>query len=191
MTNDPMDLAYAAMDELGADVADIRIRGDREGDLHLPGTEVLLLGGVALASAFLKGLWSGLLKGSENAGEAVGKGLVQRFAKLAGSRVLHQPERAESAGTAGAARGRASAAASAAPSSADNVIEEFRSAAADAELALTRLGIAAGDLRLQADEAQLEVAETLRELGLRADRVDRIAPLATARLLRRIEQDRG
>jgi hypothetical protein len=191
MANDPMDLAYAAVDELGADVADIRISGDRDGDLHLPGTEVLLLGGVAVASAFLKGLWSGLLKGSEDLGEAVGKGFVQRFAKLAGSRLPPQPGPVKSAETAGAVHARASATTALAPPSADDVIEEFRSAAADAQLALTRLGVAAGYLRLYAGGAQLEVAATLRGLGLRADRVERIAPLATARLLQQIELDRG
>jgi hypothetical protein len=191
MAGDPMDLAYAAMDELGADVADIRVSGDRDRDLHLPGVDVLLLGGVAIASAFLKGLWSGVLKGSENAGEAVGKDLVQRFAKLAGSLLPRQPAPAKNAGTGRTVPSSTSAATTAAPSSADGLIEEFRSAAGDAQLALVRLGVAADDLRLYATSAEIEVAATLHALGLRADRVERIAPLATAKMLRQIELDEG
>jgi hypothetical protein len=191
MASDPMDLAYLAMDELGADVADIRVSGDRDRDLHLPGVDLLLLGGMAIASAFLKGLWSGVLKGSEDAGEAVGKGLVQRFAKLAGSLLPRQPAPTKSPETSGTVPPSMPATVEATPSSANDVIEEFRSAAADAQLALIRLGVAADDLRLYATNAQIEVAATLHALGLREDRVERIAPLVTAKMLRQIELDQG
>jgi len=46
MAGDSMDLDYAAMDELGADVADLQVGCDRDGNLHLPGMDVLLLGGM-------------------------------------------------------------------------------------------------------------------------------------------------
>lgn len=84
MASDSIDLAYAVMDELGADVADIRIRREEERQLHLPGVDLLMVAGVAVASAFLKGLISGVLQETGQTGETIGRSLVRRFTRLLG-----------------------------------------------------------------------------------------------------------
>ena len=180
MASDPMDLAYAVMDELGADVADIHVSGDEDGELHLPGVDLLMVAGVAVASAFLKGVVSGVLEETGKTGEALGRGIVQRFTRLV-RRLTGSRGDAPEPGT--------TAAAPPAPPAADP-LEEFRAAASDARLVLARLSVAAGDLQRYAAQAEAEVATTLRDLGVRESRVQRIAPAATARLIEEVEQDR-
>ena len=55
MPADTMELAYGVIGEIGADVADIRIPGERTRLLHLPGADVLLLAGLTVVSAFFRG----------------------------------------------------------------------------------------------------------------------------------------
>ena len=70
-----------------------------------------------------------------------------------------------------------------------DVLADFRQAAADAETALTRLGVAAGALGQYAAGAQAEVAAALRGLGLRDERVRILAPAATTRLIGQVRTD--
>ena len=70
-----------------------------------------------------------------------------------------------------------------------DVLADFRQAAADAETALTRLGVAAGALGQYADGAQAEVAAALRSLGLRDERAQALAPATTARLIGQVHTD--
>ena len=70
-----------------------------------------------------------------------------------------------------------------------DVLADFRQAAADAEAALTRLGVAAGALGPYAAGAQAEVDAALRSLGLRDERVQILAPAATTRLIGQVHTD--
>jgi hypothetical protein len=69
------------------------------------------------------------------------------------------------------------------------VLTDFRQAAADAEAALPRLGVAAGALGQYAAGAQAEVAAALRSLGLRDERVRILAPATTTRLIGQVRSD--
>ena len=69
------------------------------------------------------------------------------------------------------------------------MLADFRQAAADAEAALTRLGVAAGALGQYAAGAQAEVAAALRSLGLRDERVQILAPATTTRLIGQVHTD--
>jgi hypothetical protein len=69
------------------------------------------------------------------------------------------------------------------------VLADFRQAAADAEAALARLGVAAGALGQYAAGAQAEVAAALRGLGLRDERVQILAPATTTRLIGQVHTD--
>jgi hypothetical protein len=175
MASDAMDLAYGVIGDLGADVADIRVRSESYRELHLPGIDLLLMAGMAVSSAFFRGLISGILKETEQTGQDVGRGLVRRFTRLLG-RLVPSGRNDESPGTAQ-------------PSETD-VLEDFRRAAADAERALTDLGVAAGELHRYAAGAQADVVSTLRELGIRDERVERIGPAVTSRLITQVENDR-
>ena len=70
-----------------------------------------------------------------------------------------------------------------------DVLADFRQAAADAEAALARLGVAAGALGQYAAGAQAEVAAALRGLGLRDERVQILAPATTTRLIGQVHTD--
>ena len=59
---EPMSLANIAADELGADVATVRVAGLLEDDeRHLTGVEVLVAAGMAIAAAFCIGLVKGIV----------------------------------------------------------------------------------------------------------------------------------
>lgn len=156
MPADTMELAYGVIGEIGADVADITIPGERARLLHLPGADVLLLAGLTVVSAFFRGLLTGIAAGTGQAGED----LIRRFTGLL------------TGGDVG-----------------DDVLADFRQAAADAEAALTRLGVAAGALGQYAAGAQAEVAAALRSLGLRDERVQILAPATTTRLIGQVHTD--
>ena len=83
MPADTMELAYGVIGEIGADVADIRIPGERARLLHLPGADVLLLAGLTVVSAFFRGLLTGIAAGTGQAGED----LIRRFTGLTGGDV--------------------------------------------------------------------------------------------------------
>jgi hypothetical protein len=189
MASDPMELAYAVMDELGADVADIRVSGDQGGELHLPGVDLLMVASVAVASAFFKGVIGGVLEETGEQGKAVGKDLVRRFTRLVG-RLTGSRGGAAPPPTPPADPPTPPAAAAPPGSPAADPLEEFRAAASDAREVLDRFGAAAADLERYAVQAQAEVAATLRDLGVRDSRVQRIAPATTARLLEEVERDR-
>jgi hypothetical protein len=157
MPADTMELAYGVIGEIGADVADITIPGERARLLHLPGADVLLLAGLTVVSAFFRGLLTGIAAGTGQAGED----LIRRFTQLITG----------SDGDDG------------------DVLADFRQAAADAEAALTRLGVAAGALGQYAAGAQAEVAAALRSLGLRDERVQILAPATTTRLIGQVHTD--
>jgi hypothetical protein len=161
MPADTMELAYGVIGEIGADVADIRIPGERTRLLHLPGADVLLLAGLTVVSAFFRGLLTGIVAEASQADEDLGRGLVYRFTQLITG----------SDGDDG------------------DVLTDFRQAAADAEAALTRLGVAAGALGQYAAGAQAEVAAALRSLGLRDERVQILAPATTTRLIGQLHTD--
>jgi hypothetical protein len=158
MPADTMELAYGVIGEIGADVADIRIPGERARLLHLPGADVLLLAGLTVVSAFFRGLLTGIAAGTGQAGED----LIRRFTGLL------------TGGDVG---------------DGGDVLADFRQAAADAEAALTRLGVAAGALGQYAAGAQAEVAAALRSLGLRDERVQILAPATTTRLIGQVHTD--
>ncbi|HEY7881050.1 MAG TPA: hypothetical protein VID31_09390 [Streptosporangiaceae bacterium] len=158
MPADTMELAYGVIGEIGADVADIRIPGERTRLLHLPGADVLLLAGLTVVSAFFRGLLTGVVAEASQADEDLGRGLVYRFTQLI-------------------------------TGSDGDVLTDFRQAAADAEAALTRLGVAAGALGQYAAGAQAEVAAALRSLGLRDERVQILAPATTTRLIGQLHTD--
>lgn len=200
MPSDTMELAYGVIGEIGADVADIRIPGEHRRQLHLPGADILLLAGLTVASAFFRGLLTGIVAETGTTGEDLGRGLVRRFTALIG-RLL--PGGASPAGEAGGAAGTAPAEAGAAPAGAEparteaagaagddgDVLAEYRQAAADAEVALARLGVAAGALERYAAGAQAEVAAALRGLGLREERVQVLAPATTSALISQVHAD--
>jgi len=161
MPADTMELAYGVIGVIGADVADITIPGERARLLHLPGADVLLLAGLTVVSAFFRGLLTGVVAETGTAGADLGRGLVRRFTGLL-------------------ARGG---------DDDGDVLTDFRQTAADAEAALTRLGVAAGTVGQYAAGAQAEVAAALRGLGLRDERVRILAPAATARLIGQVHTD--
>ena len=70
-----------------------------------------------------------------------------------------------------------------------DVLADFRQAAADAEAALARLGVAAGALGQYAAGAQAEVAAAMAILGLRDERVQVLAPATTTRLIGQVHTD--
>jgi len=158
MPADTMELAYAVIGEIGADVADITIPGGTTRQLHLPGADILLLAGLTVVSAFFRGLLTGVAAGTGQAGED----LIRRFTWLL------------TGGDAG---------------DGGDVLADFRQAAADAEAALARLGVAAGALGQYAAGAQAEVADALRGLGLRDERVQILAPATTTRLIGQVHTD--
>jgi len=167
MPADTMELAYGVIGEIGADVADITIPGETTRQLHLPGADILLLAGLTVVSAFFRGLLTGIVADTGTDGEDLVRGLVRQFTGLLAP---------------GAAAG----------SGGDNegdLLTGFRQAAADAEAALPRLGVAAGALEPYAAGAQAEVAAALRSLGLRDERVQVLAPAATTRLIGQVRTD--
>jgi hypothetical protein len=117
--------------------------------------------GLTVVSAFFRGLLTGVVAETGTAGEDLGRSLVRRFAGLL-------------------ARGG---------DDDGDVLSDFRQTAADAETALTRLGVAAGALGQYAAGAQAEVAAALRSLGLRDERVQILAPAATTRLIGQVHTD--
>jgi len=161
MPADTMELTYGVIGEIGADVADITVPGELTRQLYMPGADILLLAGLTVVSAFFRGLLTGVVAGTGTAGEDLGRSLVRRFTGLI------------------------------APSGDDggDVLADYRQTAADAEAALTRLGVAAGALGQYASGAQAEVAAALRSLGLRDERVQVLAPAATTRLIGQLRTD--
>jgi hypothetical protein len=190
MPADTMELAYGVIGEIGADVADIAIPGERTRQLHLPGADVLLVAGLTVVSAFFHGLFTGIVSESGTAGEELGRGLVRRFTRLiARLAPAHTDQAADADGTqADGAQADGSGDAEGDGGDGD-VLTDFRAAAADAEEALTRLGAAAGALEKYAAGAQAEVAAALRGLGLRDERVQILAPAATTRLISQVHAD--
>jgi hypothetical protein len=190
MPADTMELAYGVIGELGADVADIRIPGEKQRQLHLPGADLLVLAGLTVVSAFFRGLFTGITEEAGKTGEDLGRGLVRRFTGLLG-RLGHGDHDAGAAAPV-SANGDvpvADAAGGGDDAGDGDVLDEFRQAAADAEVALTRLGAAAGALEKYAAGAQAEVESALRGLGLRDERVKAIAPAATTRLISQVNDD--
>lgn len=182
MPADTMELAYGVIGEIGGDVADITIPGEATRQLHLPGADILLLAGLTVVSAFFRGLLTGIVAETGTAGEDLGAILVRRFTGLiarlapgaAAPAGAHRDEPTEE-GPGGDDDG--------------DVLTDFRQAAADAEAALTRLGVAAGALGQYAAGAQAEVAAALRSLGLRNERVQVLAPATTRGLIGRLRTD--
>jgi len=178
MPADTMELAYGVIGEIGADVADITIPGEVTRQLHLPGADILLLAGLTVVSAFFRGLLTGVVAETGTAGEDLGRSLIRRFTGLLDpGAVPAGPSADEPAGEG--------------PVGDDDgdVLTDFRQTAADAETALTRLGVAAGALGQYTAGAQAEVAAALRSLGLRDERVQILAPAATTRLIGQVRTD--
>lgn len=193
MPADTMEFAYGVIGEIGADVADITIPGERTRQLHLPGADILLLAGLTVVSAFFRGLLTGIVAETGQTGEDLGRGLVRRFTGLIGRLA---PGAAAPAGSNGNAPGDDEPGGPGGPGGDGDggdgdgdVLADFRQAAADAEAALTRLGVAAGALEQYAAGAQAEVAAALRSLGLRDERVQILAPAATTRLIGQVHAD--
>ena len=179
MPADTMELAYAVIGEIAADVADITIPGETTRQLHLPGADILLLAGLTVVSAFVRGLLTGIAAETSQTGED----LVRRFTGL-----LHRlaPGAAGPGGSNGTVPGDEPGGDS---GDDGDVLTDFRQATADAEAALTRLGVAAGALGQYAAGAQAEVAAALRSLGLRDERVQILAPATTTRLIGQVHTD--
>ena len=177
MPADIMELAYGVISEIGADVADITIPGETTRQLHLPGADILLLAGLTVVSAFFRGLLTGIVAETGTAGEDLGAILVGRFTGL-----LARLTPAGSSGDEPTGDG---------PGEDDDgdVLTDFREAAADAEAALTPLGVATGALGQYAAGAQAEVAAAMASLGLRDERVQALAPATTARLISQVQTD--
>jgi hypothetical protein len=183
MPADTMELAYGVIGEIGADVADITIPGEITRQLHLPGADILLLAGLTVVSAFFRGLLTGI---AAEAGQT-GEDLVRRFTGL-----LHRlaPGAAAPAGSHGTVPGGEPGGDGDGGDGGDgDVLTDFRQAAADAEAALTRLGVTAGALGQYAAGAQAEVAAAMASLGLRDERVQALAPATTARLISQVQTD--
>ena len=180
MPADTMELAYAVIGEIAADVADITIPGETTRQLHLPGADILLLAGLTVVSAFFRGLLTGIAAETGQTGED----LVRRFTGL-----LHRlaPGAAGPGGPNGTVPGGEPGGDS--DDGDDGVLTDYRRAAADAEAALTRLGVAAGALGQYAAGAQAEVAAAMASLGLRDERVRALAPATTARLISQVQTD--
>jgi hypothetical protein len=204
MPADTMELAYGVIGEIGADVADIRIPGEQRRQLHLPGADILLLAGLTVVSAFFRGLLTGIVAETGKTGEDLGRGLVRRFTALIGRLAPGEATPAGDAGTEGTppadqvpadagtvpASTEAAGPEAAGPEAGDgDVLADYRQAAADAEAALARLGVAAGALEKYAAGAQAEVAAALRGLGLRDERVQVLAPATTTRLISQVHAD--
>lgn len=187
MPADTMELAYGVIGEIGADVADITIPGEITSQLHLPGADILLLAGLTVVSAFFRGLLTGI---AAEAGQT-GEDLVRRFTGL-----LHRlaPGAAAPAGSSGTVPGGEPGepggdGGDGGDGDGGDVLTDFRQAAADAEAALTRLGVTAGALGQYAAGAQAEVAAAMASLGLRDERVQALAPATTARLISQVQTD--
>ena len=178
MPADTMELAYGVIGEIGADVADITIPGEVTRQLHLPGADILLLAGLTVVSAFFRGLLTGVVAEAGTAGEDLGRSLIRRFTGLL----------APGAAPAGSSGDEPSGDEPTGDDDGD-VLIDFRQTAADAETALTRLGVAAGALGQYAAGAQAEVAAALRSLGLRDERVQILAPATTTRLIGQVHTD--
>ena len=178
MPADTMELAYGVIGVIGADVADITIPGETTRQLHLPGADILLLAGLTVVSAFFRGLLTGIAAETGPTGED----LVRRFTGL-----LHRlaPGAAGPAGSNGTVPGGEPGD----DGDDGDVLTDFRQAAADAEAALTRLGVAAGALGQYAAGAQAEVAAAMAILGLRDERVQVLAPATTTRLIGQVHTD--
>jgi hypothetical protein len=144
--------------------------------------------GLTVVSAFFRGLLTGIVAETSQTGEDLGRGLVRRFTGL-----LHRlaPGAAGPAGSNGTVPGDGEPGGDTGDHDGDDgdVVTDFRQAAADAEAALTRLGMAAGALEQYAAGAQAEVAAALRSLGLRDERVQILAPAATTRLIGQVHTD--
>jgi hypothetical protein len=188
MPADTMELAYGVIGEIGADVADITIPGETTRQLHLPGADILLLAGLTVVSAFFRGLLTGIVAETSQTGEDLGRGLVRRFTGL-----LHRlaPGAAGPAGSNGTVPGDGEPGGDTGGDGEHEgeVVTDFRQAAADAEAALTRLGVATGALEQYAAGAQAEVAAALRSLGLRDERIQILAPATTTRLIGQVHTD--
>ncbi|HEV8223179.1 MAG TPA: hypothetical protein VGQ05_23180 [Streptosporangiaceae bacterium] len=188
MPADTMELAYGVIGEIGADVADITIPGETTRQLHLPGADILLLAGLTVVSAFFRGLLTGIVAETSQTGEDLGRGLVRRFTGL-----LHRlaPGAAGPAGSNGTVPGDGEPGGDTGGDGDrdGDVVTDFRQAAADAEAALTRLGVVAGALEQYAAGAQAEVAAALRSLGLRDERIQILAPATTTRLIGQVHTD--
>ena len=76
MPADTMELAYAVIGEIAADVADITIPGETTRQLHLPGADILLLAGLTVVSAFFRGLLTGVVAETGTAGEDLRRSLL-------------------------------------------------------------------------------------------------------------------
>jgi hypothetical protein len=187
MPADTMELAYVVIGEIGADVADITIPGEITRQLHLPGADILLLAGLTVVSAFLRGLLTGIVAETGTAGQEPAASLVRRFTGLI-ARVA--PGAAAPAGSPGDEPAEEEPTEDGPGGDDDgDVLTDFRQAAADAEAALTQLGVTAGALGQYAPGAQAEVAAALRSLGLRGGRVRVLAPAATRRLIGQVHTD--
>lgn len=162
MSWEPMVLANVAADELGSDVAEIRLVGLLDDDeYHLPGAEILIQAGMAIAAAFCAGFILEILKElGDDWGREEGAGLARRFRRLVG-RLIPGSE------------------AAIAEPNLDNRVDltvEFTTTVEVMRQELAEKHVEVSKLRIAASGSSAEVAQVLRDLGLHADRAEAIAP---------------
>lgn len=181
MSWEPMSLATAASDELGADVAAVRVAGLLDDDdYHLTGVDLLVAAGMAIAAAFCAGVVQGIIdeargRGSRSSesggltdwGQRTGAALVRRLRRLA-RRIT---------------KGSESAPSEAETHDEADVTAEFTVLVATVRDNLVQAKVEVRQIKLAAENSKSEVIEILTELGLRADRAGTLAPRMTEALL--------
>jgi hypothetical protein len=183
---EPMSLATVAADELGADIATVRVTGLLEDDEdHLTGVDVLVAAGMAIAAAFFIGLVQGIIDETRQDvsrssrspdptawGHGTGAGLVRqlrhfvnRFTKRGKDTPSGDPIHDDTDPT-----------------------TQFSVLVTTVRANLIENRIEVLQLEVAAENSKAEVVRTLTDLGLRAGRAEKLAPRLTEALLRELTE---
>ena len=182
---EPMSLANIAADELGADVATVRVAGLLEDDEHhLTGVEVLIAAGMAIAAAFCIGLVQGIVDEARQGrarsskstdptawGHGTGAVLVRRLRHL----VHRFTVRSEDASSEDAVQD-------------EDAKTQFSVLVTTVRENLIENRIEILQLEVAAEKSKAEVVGILTDLGLRPDRAGALAPRLTKALLRELTE---
>jgi hypothetical protein len=180
MSWEPTALATVAADELGADVAAVRVAGLLEDDeYHLTGVDVLLAAGMAIAAAFCAGLVQGVIDEiRQNTskptrpgdltdwGHGTGAGLVRQLRRFS-SRFIKRGESDSS---------------EVVVADSENLKTEFSFLIATVRENLIDNQIAISQIRVAAEGSKGEVRRILIDLGLQSGRAEELAPRFTEAL---------
>jgi hypothetical protein len=173
MSWDPLIVANIAGEELGADIAEVRVPGLVDDDeYHLPGVDVLLAAGVTIASAFFFGFVRGVAEETGRWGEDMGAGLVRRFRALIHRSTTHVDQPSDTTATTVSPNDRAS-----------DLAVEFASLTELTRTELLVRHIEVATLKAAATQSRVEVARALVDLGVTSDRAETIAARTADRIL--------